>query len=484
MNYLAECLAMEHPVCCSICFVKMLSSTKYQHHLVMQNHNNGSDEGDDDDDNDDDQHNNEINDLNNIDYNDVDVEANNDVAMAASTNVVHDTEDPPYVDYVRNQEEGEADFHNAEEDMNITQTSHHYHSTQLLNNNNNDKKSVNSNSKDLHKKRVCNLIAPIEPKDAVTKAYLLRKNDVLTDSVNNLTTTDTSKMERVEDDMKQFQNTYDLQMNDMKKQIDELYTTIKNDINSEAKQIEIGLKNQLINANKSYMNKIEERFDKIEEYIFKWIGVEQLEEKFDKQLNSMKVIGNPISFTITTPNVDLNSKTVEFNLTLPNDDVLKINISFVMMKVSEALETKDNDILLRDQGDDTTLTTSTTISPPVETPITQQEKEQEKTTEQTSLKYFSVDDAIEAFRRSLINSEMDIGGILEAEKPFYRHFNLKCENVNVSIRCTYKSIYEIRQLKINCFEYREFEQERILSNGEIEKVDLKDYTQMYKKNIM
>uniref|UniRef100_A0A1A9VNN2 Uncharacterized protein n=1 Tax=Glossina austeni TaxID=7395 RepID=A0A1A9VNN2_GLOAU len=299
---------------------------------------------------------------------------------------------------------------------------------------------------------------------------MLRKNDVLTDSVNNLTTTYTSKLKRVEDDMKQFQNTYDLQMNSMKKQIDELYITIKNDINSEAKQFEITLKNQLINANKNYMNKIEERFDKIEEYIFKWIGVEQMEEKFNKQLNNMKVVGNPIPFTITTPRADSNSKTVEFNLTFPNDDVLRINIPFVMMKVSEVLETKDNYYLLRDQGDDTTLTT---ISPPVETPTTQQQQQeqiQEKTTEQTALKYFSVGDAIEAFRKSLINSEMYIGGILEADKPFYRHFNLKYENVNVPIRCTYKSIYEQRELKINCFEYREFEQERILSNGEIEKL--------------
>uniref|UniRef100_A0A1B0GAI2 Uncharacterized protein n=1 Tax=Glossina morsitans morsitans TaxID=37546 RepID=A0A1B0GAI2_GLOMM len=67
------------------------------------------------------------------------------------------------------------------------------------------------------------------------------------------------------------------------------------------------------------------------------------------------VIGNPMPFTITTPDVDSNSKTVEFNLTLSNDDVLKINTSFVMMKVSEALEIKDNDYLLRYQdfgGDD------------------------------------------------------------------------------------------------------------------------------------
>uniref|UniRef100_A0A1B0AKH1 Uncharacterized protein n=1 Tax=Glossina palpalis gambiensis TaxID=67801 RepID=A0A1B0AKH1_9MUSC len=125
--------------------------------------------------------------------------------------------------------------------------------------------SINSNSIDLHKKRLCNLIAPTDPKDAVTKAYLLRKNDVLTDSVNNLTITYTSKMNRIEDNMKQFQNSYELQMNGMKKQKGELYTTIKNDINSEAKQIEITFRNKLITANKSFMNKIELRFDKIEE---------------------------------------------------------------------------------------------------------------------------------------------------------------------------------------------------------------------------
>ncbi|XP_037889798.1 uncharacterized protein LOC119637675 [Glossina fuscipes] len=67
-------------------------------------------------------------------------------------------------------------------------------------------------------------------------------------------------------------------------------------------------------------------------------------------------MGNPIPFTITTPDVDWNSKTVEFNSTLRNDGALKINVSFVMMKVN--------------QGDATTLTTSTTISP-IEAPTTQ-----------------------------------------------------------------------------------------------------------------
>uniref|UniRef100_A0A1A9UNS5 Uncharacterized protein n=1 Tax=Glossina austeni TaxID=7395 RepID=A0A1A9UNS5_GLOAU len=81
---------------------------------------------------------------------------------------------------------------------------------------------------------------------------------------------------------------------------------------------------------------------------------------------------NPIPFTITAPRADSKSKTVEFNLTLPSDDVLKINIPFVMLKVSETLKTKDNDYLLKDEGNSATLettTTSTTILSPFETSL-------------------------------------------------------------------------------------------------------------------
>uniref|UniRef100_A0A1A9VGX6 Uncharacterized protein n=1 Tax=Glossina austeni TaxID=7395 RepID=A0A1A9VGX6_GLOAU len=275
------------------------------------------------------------------------------------------------------------------------------------------------------------------------------------------------------DGMEQLEEIFDKQLNSMKGDLTRLQTTLTSNVEEDVKLIEQSVKAYLYSENNEFINKTEERFQIIEDYIFKSIGLKQRQQQ-DKDVKkgrlTKKMVGNPMPFTITTPQADSNSKTVEFNLTLPNDDVLRINILFVKMKVSEALETKNNDYLLRDQGDDTTLTTSTTISPPVETPTTQQQLEQEKTTEQRALKYFSVDDAIEAFRKSLINSEMDIGGILEAEKPFYRHFNLKYENVDVPIRCTYKSIYEQRELKINCFEYREFEQERILSNGEIEKL--------------
>lgn len=67
-------------------------------------------------------------------------------------------------------------------------------------------------------------------------------------------------------------------------------------------------------------------------------------------------------------------------------------------------------------------------------------------------------------------------------------------NANVTIHCIYKSQLEKQYLKINCYEYREMEQKRILSNDEIEKLytpnstyklnkDYKAYTQTYKMDI-
>uniref|UniRef100_A0A1A9UM79 Uncharacterized protein n=1 Tax=Glossina austeni TaxID=7395 RepID=A0A1A9UM79_GLOAU len=248
--------------------------------------------------------------------------------------------------------------------------------------------------------------------------------------------------------MEQLEEKFNKQLNNTKGDLTKLQTTLTSNVEEDVKLIEQSVKAYLYNENKEFINKTEERFQIIEDYFFKSIGLKQRQQQdkdiyhlhFDHYIfkRSNALIGNPIPFTITTPQADSNSKTVEFNLTLPNDDVLKINISFVMMKVSEALETKDNDYLLRDQGDVTSLTTSTTISPPIETPTAQQQQQQqqqqqEKTTEQTALKYFSVDDAIEAFRKSLINSEMDIGSILEAEKSFYRHFNLKYETLSTTL---------------------------------------------------
>ncbi|KAI8127367.1 hypothetical protein CVS40_3163 [Lucilia cuprina] len=54
----------------------------------------------------------------------------------------------------------------------------------------------------------------------------------------------------------------------------------------------------------------------------------------------------------TTPQMDSNSKSIEFNFTLPNHQILKVNISFLMLKKSDPLETRDSEFLLNDENYD------------------------------------------------------------------------------------------------------------------------------------
>lgn len=109
-----------------------------------------------------------------------------------------------------------------------------------------------------------------------------------------------------------------------------------------------------------------------------------------------------------------------------------------------------------------------------------------------------MEEAIEGFRRDLIKKEMEIAGIIESNHIFYRHFMLEfSDTLQIAIRCTYDSNYEQRSLQITCYEYHEYETERILSNGEIETIkkyepdyktdveilDLKSMKQTYRMNI-
>jgi hypothetical protein len=94
----------------------------------------------------------------------------------------------------------------------------------------------------------------------------------------------------------------------------------------------------------------------------------------------------------------------------------------------------------------------------------------------------TVEDIIERFRKELIASEEEIGGIYESAHDFYRHFQLDFdENKSLMIRCTYSPHYESALLDISCFEYKEVGNERITSNGEIEKFTMRDYT--YKSEV-
>lgn len=213
--------------------------------------------------------------------------------------------------------------------------------------------------------------------------------------------------------------------------------------------------------------------------------------------------GNSLPFPISTsaPPIESYSKSIEFNFTLPNNEVLKINISFVMLKTSEVLQNRDIEF----DYDDYELHDYINVTPTNTTTTTTEESLSSTSSTPSSLladdkikPIITVDDAIEAFRKELITKEWNIGGYIESKNSFYRHFNLQYENVEIPIRCTYQSIFKKQYLKISCFEYREIEQERILSNGEIEKVrvedlsqqlqhikitNVKNYTQTYKMTI-
>ena len=160
---------------------------------------------------------------------------------------------------------------------------------------------------------------------------------------------------------------------------------------------------------------------------------------------------------------DKNSGQLKFDVQLPNNDTVRIGLTFKLLTVS-------------DTKNDTTTTT---------------EKSPEK-------KIVTVEEAIEGFRQELIRKENEIAGFFESKDVFYRHFKLEFDDDKIlKIRCTYDSNYEARSLNISCYEYHEFETERILSNGEVELikqndpnyksdvefVDLKTMKQTYKMTI-
>lgn len=192
---------------------------------------------------------------------------------------------------------------------------------------------------------------------------------------------------------------------------------------------------------------------------------------FALQYNCTPIIPIPISPTTN------NESLVNFSLTLPNNDTIQIGLSFRFLTYTSI---NDNDTAMMLTTQPTPVTTTTTT-----------------TGEGVYHNYVSVTEAIEGFRQQLIKKEIDIAGIIESSSPFYRHFKLEFDNDEITIRCTYDSNYHLRALKISCYEYHEFETERILANGEveyitqhvtdhlsdIELVDLKKMKQTYSMNI-
>ena len=147
-----------------------------------------------------------------------------------------------------------------------------------------------------------------------------------------------------------------------------------------------------------------------------------------------------------------NTGNLKFDLHLPNNDTVQIGLFFKLLTISDV----KNASVATTPSEEEDITTSVPIK-----------------------KYVTVEEAIEGFRQALLKKERDIAGIIESKDVFYRHFKLEFdEDKMLAIRCTYDSNYAARSLNISCYEYHEFETERILSNGEVELI--KEYDPNYK----
>ena len=153
----------------------------------------------------------------------------------------------------------------------------------------------------------------------------------------------------------------------------------------------------------------------------------------------------PISLNTT----GLNQSALDFTLQLPNNDVVQVGITFRLLTYTTTNNNNNNN---ENYDKNQTIFHTTTI-PTL-----------------SKLQFVTVEEAIEGFRMELIKKEMDIAGIIESTSSFYRHFKLEFDDDEITIRCTYDSNFEKRKLNISCFEYHEFETERVLANGEVEYV--------------
>lgn len=167
---------------------------------------------------------------------------------------------------------------------------------------------------------------------------------------------------------------------------------------------------------------------------------------------SLSICGDSILFNVGDVLDGDNNKNINFNLTLPNNDVIEVGLSFKLMTITNV---------------QSSVNTTTTAPEDFEQNI-----EAINSVEQ---RYVTAEDAIEGFRQELIRKESEISGIIESKDVFYRHFKLEFDGgKELTVRCSYNSFYEKQSLSISCYEYREYQTERVLANGEVEIINIRD----------
>lgn len=129
--------------------------------------------------------------------------------------------------------------------------------------------SVSNHSLDVHRKKICNLGIPTDPDDAVSKVYVRRLMKNFEGAVDTL------------------ESSVTLQLSTIKHSIEELRDTTMNEIYNEINRTELALKAHFMDKKKTLFKTIEDRLDKREEYIFKWVGAEDFQKKISSELSNL-----------------------------------------------------------------------------------------------------------------------------------------------------------------------------------------------------
>lgn len=135
-----------------------------------------------------------------------------------------------------------------------------------------------------------------------TKTLISRTNDILIAKINGLRTDLDNLSALHQTDMKQLTlNTshsitktsdeikmQSTEIHKLKSNVENIITSVQKHIENTTSTLNKSIRSQIINENKEYKKSIENRLSSIEEYIYKWVGMEELKNQYTNQLNEIK----------------------------------------------------------------------------------------------------------------------------------------------------------------------------------------------------
>lgn len=174
--------------------------------------------------------------------------------------------------------------------------------------------SIKNKCLDLHEKRISNLATPIDLNDAVTKAYLTKRNNFLSKEIENVKTSLTLQINKTES-----------ATDKIVKDVNEILKLFREFAEKEDKIIEKTIVDKLPNINKNFINKIEEKLTEIEKDVFKTTAIEESNKEYYSQLNIIKSDVKKLQ-SLITKDIDENVKVIEKAV---NEQIFSANKDFV-----------------------------------------------------------------------------------------------------------------------------------------------------------